>query len=123
MTEKKTGGFKRETYNVGNKIFNQGDEGDAVYLIATGEVELFIKNGLRTTTIARLHSGEIFGEMALLSQQTRGATAVATDTCEVIIVPKAVFEQHLKNVNPVIRSVLKTLTKRLIQCMESKEKT
>lgn len=114
MTENSANSFKRETYNTGNKIFNQGDQGDAVYLLVNGEVELFTKDGLHTSTIATLKAGEIFGEMALLSNKPRGATAVVTESCEVIVVPRETFEHHLKQVNPVIRSVIKTLTKRLL---------
>lgn len=108
-------GFRRETFNVGNKIFNEGDDGDAVYLLVSGEVELYRRDGLHSKTLATLKKGDIFGEMALLNNSPRGATAVVTDSCEVVVVPKETFEQHLSKVHPVIRSVMQCLTKRVLK--------
>lgn len=118
MNDEPSTNLQRMTFNIGNKIFNEGDIGDAVYLIVNGEVELYRKKESKTITLAKLSKGEIFGEMALLSNSPRAATAVATESCEVICVSKTTFDMHLKKVNPVIRTVIQTLTKRLLANMK-----
>jgi CRP-like cAMP-binding protein len=115
MSEKQPSGFKRQTYNTGNKIFNEGDIGDAVYLITSGEIELYYRKNNANVSIGKLGKGEIFGEMALINNSPRTATALVTNSCEVLAMTKEAFEASLTGINPVIRGILRTLTKRLIE--------
>lgn len=71
---------QKQTYNRGEIIFKQGDEGDAIYIITQGQVEVQIENqdGVRSPTIY-LGTGQIFGEMALIDQGKRSATIVAVE--------------------------------------------
>ena len=66
-------------------LFHAGEPGDALYLVRSGAVELFVKetSGQKITlTVAR--EGDIFGELALLDDGPRTATAQALDNCELI---------------------------------------
>lgn len=72
----------------GEKIFKSGDSGDAMYFIYKGEVEIINAN---SSVIATLQEGAFFGEMALLEDRKRTATAKATKFCELYILPKAAF--------------------------------
>lgn len=61
----------------GTRIFSEGDEADAVYLIESGNIAILLDKSGKTEQIAALASGELFGEMAVLNNDTRGATAIA----------------------------------------------
>ena len=62
-----------ETYNEGDVIFKEGDEGTAMYIIEKGQVEIRKKD----KTLSLFKDGSIFGEMALYENAARSADAVA----------------------------------------------
>ena len=61
-------------YSDGDEIIVQGDEGDKFYMIASGEVIVFVNHA----EVAKLKSGSYFGEMALMNDDRRNATIVAS---------------------------------------------
>lgn len=71
----------------GHFIFRQGDIGDRVYVVKSGEVEVVRESpGKSETVLARLGKGEYFGEMALLSDAPRNASVrAATDVTTLAI--------------------------------------
>ena len=70
--------FQRRLYPQGKPIFYQGDLGQALYLVASGKVRLFRTHlGGQERTLALLGPGELFGEMSLLGEGERSASAVA----------------------------------------------
>jgi hypothetical protein len=75
------------TYERDGVLFEDGDPGDALYLLLAGSVEI-IKAG---RTIATLPPGTAFGEMALLDEPTRSATAVAATPCEALVISRDAF--------------------------------
>jgi len=71
-----------ETCAASHKIFSQGDQGDALYLIQSGAVHVQVDSGGgQAETIAVLGPQEYFGEMALLSSAPRSATVIAVKDC------------------------------------------
>lgn len=72
-------------YSAHSIIFHQGDVGDALYLVASGSVGVYVTNKSSTTEkqVKVLHAGEPFGEMALLGNIPRTATIRAETDCEV----------------------------------------
>lgn len=64
---------KTETYDEGDTIFKEGNEGSAMYIIEKGQVEIRKKD----KTLSLLKQGSIFGEMALYENARRSADAVA----------------------------------------------
>jgi NADH dehydrogenase len=81
-----TGHFER-----GETVFQQGDLGDSMYVVRSGEVEI-IRDGVGVT---RLGAGEYFGELALLQDHGRSATVRATQPTDVLLIPKREFVQLL----------------------------
>ncbi|MBI3128075.1 MAG: cyclic nucleotide-binding domain-containing protein [Candidatus Tectomicrobia bacterium] len=77
MLEDEVGQFlklcKRETFEDGKKVFSQGELGNTFYLVVSGEVRIMVEN----TEVARLGPGQVFGEMAILEEAPRNATALA----------------------------------------------
>jgi len=65
----------RRTYKSGENIFHEGDPGVGMYIIEDGRVNITL--GRQDKLLAVLSNGEFFGEMALLSEMPRTASAVA----------------------------------------------
>lgn len=71
----------------GGIIFAQGDRGDAMYAVISGEVH--IVRG--TVVLESVREGGVFGEMALLDNEPRSATALAKTGSRVARIPAARF--------------------------------
>jgi CRP-like cAMP-binding protein len=70
----------RDTYTAGQTIFSEGESGNIMYGVVEGEVEITLR-GMNLDTIS---PGGIFGELALVDDSPRSATAVAKTSCEVV---------------------------------------
>lgn len=78
----------------GQPVFQEGDPGDAMYFIVSGAVRIEKRTGPGTgavKTLAILEPGDYFGEMALLDQQPRSASAVASGATELFRLSTASF--------------------------------
>jgi CRP-like cAMP-binding protein len=64
-------------YDPGQIIFHLGDPGDSMYVIHDGEVIIRLDDREDAPQLARLGKGEFFGEMALVDDSPRSASAVA----------------------------------------------
>ncbi len=80
-------------YVPGEKIFKVGDPGDALYFIHSGHVDIVSREG---KSVAHLKDGAFFGEMALLSDRERNATAVALSHCDIYSLPKSSFNRSIQ---------------------------
>jgi CRP-like cAMP-binding protein len=71
---------RRELYKKGEKLFEEGEDPVALFLLAEGTVEIQKKIGHsgHTTALASLSAGSIVGEMSLLTKDKRSAAAVVT---------------------------------------------
>ncbi|HLO75527.1 MAG TPA: cyclic nucleotide-binding domain-containing protein [Magnetospirillum sp.] len=94
--------LERKVFYAGQNVFKEGDMGDRAYLIQEGQIEI-IKNGLPLATLGR---GELFGEMALVDDQPRMATAKALTDVSVVIIGRDAFREKLSKADPFIRGLL-----------------
>ncbi len=67
----------KRLYSPGEEIFRQGDTGVGMYIVARGRVRISQEPG--PVLLAELAEGDFFGEIALLSEKPRSATATATE--------------------------------------------
>ena len=93
----------------GEIIFNEGDFGDYMLVIAKGKVQ--IHKGKKI--IEEISEGECFGEMAILDSEPRSADATAMEDCILFKINQRDFSQVLSIQNDVMMSIVKILTKRL----------
>ena len=69
----------------GDTLFKAGEPGEALYVVRSGEIELFIKDTAgQRIALALVGAGEMFGELALLDQGPRTATAIAMSDTELL---------------------------------------
>ncbi|MCL4179252.1 MAG: cyclic nucleotide-binding domain-containing protein [Verrucomicrobia bacterium] len=76
-------------YPAGASIFREGDPGDGLYVIVEGTVQIVCRVGQdERRVLSTLGPGEFFGEMAVLDEQTRSATALAETEVRARFVPR-----------------------------------
>ena len=90
-------------------VFEQGDEGDAFYMVVRGGIR--ITRG--TVELAVLGSREGFGEMAILDQETRSATATAAEATTMLRIDQNSFDRLIEQNPAVARGIYRVLTRRL----------
>ncbi|MCL1812961.1 MAG: Crp/Fnr family transcriptional regulator [Treponema sp.] len=106
------GRFAR-TFQAGEMIFSEFEPGDAFYLIQSGRVELVKIIGDIEKTLDILQPSEMFGEMALLENSPRSATAIALDTVKVLEFNRQNFEILMLGNPKIALTLLKMFTKRI----------
>jgi len=96
-------------------IFEEGSTGDEMYLIHSGKVSLQAGHGTAgEVTLAVLNPGDFFGEMALVDNYERSATAVATeDNTQLIALDKAKFMFMIQQQPQFALTVMHTLGQRI----------
>lgn len=88
-----------EKYKSGTEIVRQGDVGDKLYIIKSGEVEVSVRNDTdgMERIVERLSGGDHFGELALMGNIPRTATCRATTSVEVWMLGKEDFDQLVRS--------------------------
>jgi CRP-like cAMP-binding protein len=95
-------------------VFYQDDPGDVAYVVSAGRVAILLTtDDGRELVINELGAGECFGELALLTQSPRSASAVARTNCELIRLPRAEFLSELEHQPKLMRHVLEVTAQRL----------
>lgn len=112
--------FKTLTIEAGDIIFLEGQPADRAYIILKGHAEVVIQGPSGDLVpINRMIPGELFGEIALLTdQKTRTATVMAADRCELLEIDRAIFDTRLAKTDPLIRYILSHITQRLLKLTE-----
>jgi len=96
----------------GEVLFKEGDPGDEMYLIKSGKIKISKGGGDVEKTLAYLKEGDFFGEMAIIDESPRSATATAVDETRLVIIDREAFRNQVKK-SPLIEYILETLTRRL----------
>lgn len=84
-------------YNRGDVVFREGDAGRELFVIRGGGVEIS-RMGVSNApiTLARLGTGDFFGEMAFVDEKPRSATATASDALQVCVLPSGTLERAVE---------------------------
>jgi CRP-like cAMP-binding protein len=106
------GRFAR-TYQAGEMIFSEFEPGDTFYLIQSGRVQLVKLVGDYEKTLDILQPSEMFGEMAILENSPRSATAIALDTVTVLEFNSQNFEVLMLGNPQIALKLLKMFCKRI----------
>jgi len=96
-------------YPAGSVVLEAGEYGDTLFIIVSGEVDA-LHDG---KVVGTLRAGEYFGEMAVLTGETRSATIRTAVDCLLLRIGQAEFHQILAEDFGAVLSVIRTLCKRL----------
>jgi len=106
--------LKFKIFSKDSEICKVGDPGDIMYIIITGKVDICIYTADGTEqVVAALGSGDYFGEMALLTGETRSATVRAAEESEMFLLHKNDFDVILERFPSISLSMGKIVSKRL----------
>src|ERR671928_320248 len=106
-------------YQPGDAIYNEGEYGDALYILISGVVKLFRPySGSKEATLRLLKPWDIFGHLAFAGETRQRAYAEAVTQCKVTKVPKVFVERAVRQ-EPLVAFKLMTLLElRLVQYEE-----
>ena len=90
--------FEEKKFNKGENVITQGEQGDVLYLVDTGELtcEKVFKKGDPPTYLKTYYPGESFGELALLYNAPRAATIRANTPCILWALDRECFNNIVK---------------------------
>lgn len=106
--------LKVKRYDSGEIVFQHGDPGDAMYLIRSGKVRIFIRDDAGDEVTFRFYGpGQIVGEFALIDDQPRSASADAYDMAQLLTLEKADFLQLLRDHPMIGIEMMRSLAERI----------
>ena len=127
--------MRKEVHDTGAVVFSEGEEGKALYLITEGSVRLSkeIEQIDKSVTFIDLSVGEVFGEMALLSEGPRTATCTVVEAARFLVLSRQRMADialtdprtHLllvENLTGVVCDRLREVTRRLTELLETQIK-
>ena len=100
------------TLEPGEELFAEGDAGARAFVISEGEIEIVKRTGEREVLLAVHKPGEVIGEMALLQDAPRSATAKARTTARLLAIPKAEIDVLMDSSIQAVRAMFKVLLER-----------
>ncbi|HEX5100349.1 MAG TPA: DUF1003 domain-containing protein [Polyangiaceae bacterium] len=103
----------QKAFGEGDVIFDQGDEGDAMYLIEEGAVDIVAGSGSQRVTLASLFSGQYFGELSLLDGAPRSATALAARPTHALALERDHFVEFVRSRPEAALSIMHELGERM----------
>ena len=106
--------FTKRRYRKGEIIFHKGDSGSTFHIVNSGVVKLTIPSeGGDDVFLAHLGPGDFFGELALLDNRPRSATATATESTETLALERGDFLGFVKLYPDVAVAILAVLAERI----------
>jgi CRP-like cAMP-binding protein len=94
-------------------IFREGDHGADMYIIQSGSVRIAKKVRNIEKTLVVLDKGEFFGEMSILNDKPRSASAITEEDCDLLVIDRATFESMVKSKPEIALRIIKKLSARL----------
>ena len=102
------------SFPAGDVIFREGDQGDGIYIVKEGVVQIgaIVGNGDRRA-LSRVGPGDLFGEMAVLDREPRSATASAEEDTAVYFIPREELLQLLEKMPQLSACLVREISRRL----------
>jgi CRP/FNR family cyclic AMP-dependent transcriptional regulator len=101
------------TFPAGTVLFREGDPGFDMFVIHAGRVRLTRHLRGHDVTIAVLAPGEFFGEMAIVNNRPRSATATCVDETTVLVIDQRTFEVMIRRNAEIAVRLIRKLAERL----------
>lgn len=98
----------------GATLYSQGEDGDAMYIVASGQVRLLVPQQGREVVAAVLGRGEVLGEIGLLTGERRTVTVRLDTTCEFLKLLRKDFEEVLRENPSLLLHLSRMLSRRLV---------
>ena len=112
MSEPLFSRFGRD-FRAGDVLFREGERGEEMYVIQSGVVQILKTVGNEERPLAALGRGEFVGEMALLNDKPRTATAIVLEDAKCLVIDRATLEQMITSSAEIALRLVKKLSRRL----------
>ena len=109
-------------YKKGDFVFRQGQEGDEMYIVQSGEIAIRKTIGDQRTTVNVLEKGDFFGEMSVLERLPRTADAEVVEDAGVITINSATFGEMIRSNPEIAVRMLRKYSMRMREYSEQLEK-
>ena len=107
--------IERRSFKDGETVFREGELGSTAFLVQSGNIEISRMHDDKVQVLAIIGTNGIFGEMALIDEKPRMATAKAKGGATIMTITKMMYESKLKGTDPFIRALLKILVQTVRQ--------
>lgn len=107
------GWFRTRYFAAGESVVSQGGAGDEAYIIQSGRCRVFKLVNESEVTLGELGPGDVFGEAAVLTEETRTASVIAVEALTVKVVTRATLDRELSR-NPWLSSFVRALARRFV---------
>ena len=97
----------------GEFIFVEGDQSFQAFLINTGQVEIYKGDRAKRRVLGVMTAGQMFGEMGIISDSPRSASAYCITDCEFTVIDREVLERKIQQSDPYIRFLIDFLIERV----------
>lgn len=97
----------------GTVLFREGDRGNEMYVIKSGRVTISKRVGDVEKTLSNLGNGEFFGEMSILLNRPRSATATVIDEATILVIDTKTFQAMVASNSEIAVRMIKKLADRL----------
>lgn len=104
-----------ETFQDGQVIFEEKSHGDWIYLIDSGEVEIYMKAGKEEVVIDTLQPGDVFGEISFFTRLPRTTSAKAVGTVTLGIIDRTFIDEEFNRLSSDFRTLLNSLVLKLLK--------
>lgn len=105
--------------DAGQQIFGEGEAAEAMYIILDGAVEISQGSGAEKQVLTNLGAGSFFGELAIIADTPRSATATAASRTQLMIVKRDEFLDRITGNPDIALFIIKSMIGRLRQKEES----
>ncbi len=102
-------------------LFNEGDAGEEMFILQTGRVKISKRIRGVEKTLATLEKGEFFGEMAILNDKPRSATAETLEECDMLVIDRKTFDALIRGNSEIAVRFIKRLADRLREANDQME--
>jgi len=108
-------------YAQGTVLFREGEPGKEMYVVQHGRVTVSKRVGEVEKILASLGPGEFLGEMSILNNKPRSATATCTEASKLLVIDAKTFEAMIRGNAEVAVRLIKKLSDRLAEANEQIE--
>src|SRR5947199_8583224 len=103
----------------GTVIFRQGDPGHEMFVISKGQVRLTIGTGGIEKEVGLFGPGTFFGELSLLSEEPRSATATDAEDSTLLVIGRDVFKMMVQDELDMVFRMMKIMDQRLVRSSQA----
>ena len=98
----------------GEILFFQEDTSESAYIVRSGEISIILSSSDgREMVINEMHSGDLFGELGILTHKSRSTSAIARSKAELLVIPAQIFMQVTENEPQFALRILEMTANRL----------